>query len=297
MQILKRLFQTNVLLVVLIVLIAVSLLGANRGSTPYTASESYGSVRTLSKSFSNAAIGMAPQADSLAAPIPTTGGGGSDRMVVSNTYLSVVVKNVAEALTGIQQKITSLGGYMVESELSQPEGAANGSLTVRVPTGKRDEALAAIRDAGVKTTSENVVGQDVTDEYTDNKARLDVLMATKAKFQKILDGATSVQDLLTVQRELINLQSQIDSVTGQQKYLEQNANLTKITVYLSTDEFSLPYAPDQPWRPEVVFKQAVRSMVGTARSGINVLIWIAAYLPIIIPVGAIVWFVRRLYHR
>jgi len=48
------------------------------------------------------------------------------------------------------------------------------------------------------------------------------------------------------------------------KYFEQSAKLTKITVYLSTDELSLPYAPTNQWRPLVIVKEAFRSLISTS---------------------------------
>ena len=218
---------------------------------------------------------------------------GIDRMVIKETTMSVMVKDVSEAIKTVQQKAESLGGYMVNSHLSKPEEAASGSITIRVPEEKLTEALEAFRKVGLRVVDENVSGRDVTDQYVDLEARLATLNKTKAKFEEILDRATQIQDLLTVQRELINLQSQIDSIEGQQQYLSQSAKLSKVTVYLSTDEFSLPYSPTQPWRPNVVFKLAVRSLVGTLRGAGTVAIWIGVYSPIWVPVLAIVWILKR----
>lgn len=221
---------------------------------------------------------------------PTTG---IDRMVIRETTMSVVVKDVSEAIKTVQQKAEGLGGYMVNSHLSKPEEAASGSITVRVPEEKLTEALDAFRRVGLRVVDENVSGRDVTDQYVDLEARLATLNKTKAKFEQMLDQATQVQDLLNVQRELINLQSQIDSIKGQQQYLSQSAKLSKVTVYLSTDEFSLPYSPAQPWRPNVVFKLAVRSLVGTLRGAGTALIWIGVYAAIWLPILVVVWVVKK----
>jgi hypothetical protein len=217
-----------------------------------------------------------------------------NRLVITDTSLSLLVKDVSATITGIQSTATSLGGFLVDSNLSKPESAASGSITVRIPSDKLPEALSAFKDFAVKIVSESVYGSDVTDSYTDLSARLEVLTKTKAKFEQILDQAVTVPDLLQVQRELTNLQAQIDNLKGQQKYYEQSAKLSKITVYLSTDELSLPYAPTNAWRPAVIFKTAVRSLVGTARSLGSALIWLAVYSPIILFAGIIyVRFIKK----
>ncbi|MBU3935340.1 DUF4349 domain-containing protein [Patescibacteria group bacterium] len=216
-----------------------------------------------------------------------------NRLIITDTSLSLVVKDVARAITDIQSTATSLDGFLIDSYLSQPESAASGSISIRIPSDKLPQALSAFKDFAVKVVSESVSGVDVTDSYTDLSARLEVLTKTKTKFEQILDQATKVPDLLEVQRELTSLQAQIDNLKGQQKYYEQSAKLSKVTVYLSTDELSLPYAPTNAWRPTVIFKTAVRSLVGTARSLGSVLIWLAVYIPVIIPAILIIRFVKK----
>ena len=116
---------------------------------------------------------------------------------------------------------------------------------------------------------------------------------TKAKFEQIMDQATQIQDILQVQREIISLQDQIDSLKGRQNYLEKTAAMAKITIYLSTDEYALPYAPPTSFRPNVIFKEAVRSMVGTIRGLAKDLIWIGVYSAIWLPILLVVIFLRR----
>lgn len=217
----------------------------------------------------------------------------TDRLVVRDTFLSLQVKDVGVVINRIETISREKGGFLVDSSLSKPEGAASGSITVRVPENRRQEAMDEFRGLAVKTVSERVMGTDVTDQFVDNEARLAVLNMTKAKFEDILGKAEKVQDLLTVQRELINLQEQIDSLVGQQKYLEQTAKLTKITVYLSTDDLALPYTPDSSWRPAVVFKQAVRSLMVALRRGGGLVIWLGVYSVVWVPIVGVGWMMKK----
>lgn len=221
----------------------------------------------------------------------------ANRMVVTTTSLSMQVADVPSVVEKIQVSVEAMGGFLVNSNLSKPEGAASGSITVRVPTTKIKEALTAIKAYGVKVVSENVNGTDVTDQYEDLEARLEVLNATKVKFEDIMKEATQIQDLLNVQQQIISLQSQIDSVKGQQKYLSQTAKLSLVSVYLSTDDLALPYTPDNSWRPAVVFKEAVRSLVINLRGLGSLAIWLVVYSPIWVGGLVVVWFVKRRYGR
>ncbi len=259
-----------------------------------------------SKSISNSQMVVDNYADigNLNMKTPSFSGSGSsknnippsestNRIIIQDTSLSLQVKDVPKTIEEIEEVTKSFGGFLITSHLSIPEEAASGNISVRIPEEKRKEAMAAFKNMAVKVVSESVTGRDVTDQYTDLDARLEVLYKTKTKYEEILEKAEKVNDLMSVQQQLISLQTQIDNLKGQQTYYEQSAKLSKITIYLSTDELALPYAPTNEWRPAVIFKEAVRSLVGTVRSFGSLIIWGAVYIPIIIPILLVIRYIKR----
>lgn len=206
-----------------------------------------------------------------------------NRVVISESNISLLVSDVRQTGDEIVAFAEGRGGYMVSTSYSRPNESPFATITVRVPSKDLTDALNYLRSLGIKVTNENLVGKDVTDQYTDIESRMATLERTKTKFERILDSAVTVQDILTVQRELINLQSQIDALKGQKMAIEQDANLTKITLYLSTDELALPYTPDNTFRPAVIFKMAVRSLVESLRGIAEKIIWLGVYSVIWLP--------------
>ncbi len=215
-----------------------------------------------------------------------------NRMVVADSYLSLVVKTVADTHRQILKKVEELGGFMINSSVNNPQENANASLTVRIPSKKLDEAIRFFKALAIKVVTENLTGEDVTNQYTDIEARLATLNKTKVIFEEMLTKATLVPDILNIQREILSIQDQIDSLKGQQKYLTENVKLAKITIYLSTDELSLPYAPLDSWRPALIFKEAVRSMIVHLRQFGTALIWVGVYGVIWLPIVLIVIFIK-----
>lgn len=224
---------------------------------------------------------IAPGMD--AAPAP----GVANRMVVENSFMSLQVKNVSESINQIKQQATTAGGYMVESNLSNPHEAANGHITVRVPQEKLDQLLNQFRSLAVKVVSENLQGTDVTDQFVDNEERLRILERNKARMEEIMDQAVEISDITSIQQQLFSIQSQIDSIKGQQNYLEKTTKMSLVTIYLSTDELALPYQPTNSWRPALVFKEAVRSLLTNLQQLGSAAIWIGVYALVIIPVVVI----------
>lgn len=216
-----------------------------------------------------------------------------DRMVVTNSYMSLLVTDVRESIAQIKEKALMVGGYMVNQSVQTPEGLSNGSVTVRVPSDKLDEVMEHLRQLSVRVVSENIDGYDVTDEYVDVEERLTILETTKTKYEAILNAATEVEDILLVTERIIYVQNQIDNLVGRQDYLEKTSSSSLITVYLSTDELELPFAPEEPWRPTVVFKYATRAVITSLRAIAGYVIWIAVYAVIWLPALAIFLFLKK----
>jgi hypothetical protein len=233
----------------------------------------------------NQAIIPAPEA----APLPEA----EERMVSEQSDVSLLVDDVRQSVNQVIAYAESKGGYLVSSGISQPEEAPFATVVLRVPQPELRPALEYLRGLAVRVTSENLQGKDVTDQYFDLEARLETLNKTKAKFEEILNRAVNVNDILQVQRELVSLQSQIDNLKGRQEYLKKTAENAKLTVYLSSDEWSLPYMPEKPFRAKVIFKQAVRSLVTALRALVKALIWVAVYALVWLPILIIIKVIKK----
>ncbi|MFA6532912.1 MAG: DUF4349 domain-containing protein [Patescibacteria group bacterium] len=216
-----------------------------------------------------------------------------NRLVIQDSYLSLQVLKVNEVQKAIIKKAEELGGYMVSSLVTDPSDVASAAVIVRIPAKKLESALEYYRSLSLKVVSENLQGQDVTDQYVDLDTQLKTYEKTKAKLEDLFNNATIVQDILQIQMEIINVQASIDSIKGQQDYLVKNAAMAKITVYLSTDELALPYAPSGSWRPGVIFKQAARAVAVVILGIGTLIIWIAVFSVIWVPVLLITLYIRR----
>jgi len=219
------------------------------------------------------------------------------RKVVKNASVSLLVKDVRASINQITQQVSSAGGFLVNSNLNSPEEGASANLSVRVPSDQLENLMNQLRGMSVKVVSENISGYDVTDQYTDSEARLKTLNDTKGKFEAMLSEANTVDEILRVQQSIIQVQEQIDAVKGQLQYLENTSKTSLITIYLSTDELALPYAPTDAWRPQVVFKTAVRSLVSSLRGFANAAIWLAVYSPILLGTIVFIFVVSRYINK
>lgn len=242
---------------------------------------------------------LPPRGEMGIAPVPpfysdnVVGG----QMFIQDTSLALVSRDPADAEQKIRQIATELGGFLVSSQLSRPEEGATATVVVRVPTDKLEEALSRFEEVGERVVNKSIQGEDVTEQYQDIEARLATLNTTQARLEALMEQATEASDLLQIQQQISQIQDQKDMLEGQRRYLTEASNLTRVTVHLASDELALPYVPAEPWRPEAIFRQAVRSLVSVGRGAGTVVIWGVVYLPVLLPLVVLGWWLNRRSHR
>lgn len=216
-----------------------------------------------------------------------------ERRVVTESQVALLVRDVRQATDTIIAEVQKNQGYVVQQYVQTPEERSSyGYVVLRIPNTNVESMLGFLRGMAVKVASENISGTDITDQYMDAEERLAILQRMKTRFEEILQSAQTVEEILKVEREILNVQSQIDSLTGSLEYMEQTSASSLITVNLSTDELALPYSPGE-WRPGVVYRYAVRSMIRTLRGLGNLAIWLGVYAVFWLPVVIIIVLIVR----
>jgi hypothetical protein len=125
-------------------------------------------------------------------------------------------------------------GYVSSSQsYSDSEGKmTSGSVILRIDKENFDAVLNKLKEMGtVINVSINV--QDVTQEYIDNESRLTNLASQQKRLLELMEQSKSVKDSIEVQRELSNVEGQIEVIKGRQNYLDNLIAYSTIEVYIS----------------------------------------------------------------
>lgn len=225
------------------------------------------------------------------------------RMVIENAEMSIVVTDPEAKMKAISAMAERMGGFVVssnlyETNLSGGGTAPEGSLTVRVPAEKLNDALAEIKEAIVELKSENRSGQDVTQEYTDLSSRLKNLESTERQLTAIMEQANKTEDVLQVFNQLTQIREQIEVIKGQMQYYEQSAALSAISIRLIAEETLQPIVIGG-WKPEGVVRDAVQALVNFLKGFFEFIVWLViVFLPAavltILSVGSVLFLLWRL---
>jgi hypothetical protein len=151
-------------------------------------------------------------------------------LIIKTGEIAIQVGGLDPALASTNSLIIGLGGYTSGSERFGDDDSAQASVTYRVPAARWDEALAGIRALAEKVLTERSSTQDVTSQVVDLGARIANLQATERALQAIMDRATAIKDVLTVQAELTKTRSEIEQLTAQKLHFEGQAAFSTVTV-------------------------------------------------------------------
>lgn len=158
------------------------------------------------------------------------------RMLVWTADLEIEVSDVTASIATVTDMTKKQGGY-VERTTNRKDGGA--SLTIRVPAALLKATVSNLEALGT-VTHQRVSAEDVTEKYVDIDARLKNKIALRDRLKQLLDKATAVKDILSIETELNRVQSDIDSMTAQLKSLRGRSDYASIDVTLSRKQILGP---------------------------------------------------------
>ncbi len=183
----------------------------------------------------NAVMGSLPppaaadDADGAAEPavvdadLPTTGEDAMDQMLVFNGALSMLVQaeTIPASIDAAVDFAVRAGGYISQQ--------TDTSLTLRVPSRRFRKLMKQIEGIG-DVQSRSVQTMDVSEEFHDLKVRLENLLATRLRIQKLLTQAKTLPEILSVEKELERVGGEIDRIEGRLRFLSSQAAFSTVTI-------------------------------------------------------------------
>ncbi|WP_057912190.1 DUF4349 domain-containing protein [Peribacillus muralis] len=222
-----------------------------------------------------------------------------ERRVIHQAQLELKVKNLEKVQLKIEDKAEEYGGYVIESNVyRENEERTEGTITVRVPEDRFHDFLAFSESEALKVVGRNVTGQDVTEQYVDLKARLKSKRTVEERLLAFMQEAKKTEDLLRISSDLAAVQEEIEQLTGQIKYLDNQTSYSTITITMTQDMIIVPGIDNgelNTW--ERTKKQLATSANLLLKAGSGIIVFIIGNLPTLIILGIagllVHWVMRR----
>lgn len=128
--------------------------------------------------------------------------------------------------TRVGDVVARLGGYVERSRESSGGGV---EMTVRVPEPSLEQAMESVAQLG-RVTRRDISADDVTESVVDLTARVGTLRAVRDRLRSLLERAGSINEIMTVERELARVQSDLDSLERRLEYLRGTASMAELNV-------------------------------------------------------------------
>jgi hypothetical protein len=203
-----------------------------------------------------------------------------DRMIIRTGTLQLKVKDVSNALNEVRSLAGGHGGYISQSDSRQEGDYTVATITLQVPAREFDNVVSKLRQVGMKTISENISSSDVTEEYTDLQSQLRNLQATETRMLALQAKAVELEDILTLDRELRQIQGEIERIQGRLNFLSKRSEMSTLTVSLYPE--IAPVEPmtvtEEGWDPARTATQAWNASLDMLSDVASVLITVAVFM-------------------
>ena len=166
----------------------------------------------------------------------------TERKIIKNASLNLETQDFDTTLNEIKLRVNQFGGYISSSSLrgNKSEGSRYANFVCRIPADKYESFLSSADEAGnVTYLSESE--QDVTNQYIDLDARIKNLEAQYKKLNELLNKAETLDEMLTIENYIYDIQYQLDSYKGRMKALE--GQIAYCTVSVNVSEVAVFTAP------------------------------------------------------
>jgi hypothetical protein len=152
------------------------------------------------------------------------------RSIVYTASLEVVVDDVVAAGEQVRVAMEGIGGLLFGQETTTGTGARS-VLTIKVRPEDFQEALARLSGIGT-LVSQSVSADDVTERVVDLQSRITTAEASVERLRSFLEGATDLEDVATLEAQLLERETNLELLRGQLRTLEDQVALATIVLVL-----------------------------------------------------------------
>ncbi len=158
--------------------------------------------------------------------------------IIQNARITMEVRSPKEAASKLQEEAGSKGGYVSDiSERQLSDELIFIQMTIRIPADAFTEYHARVVDLGTVIDS-RIWSEDVTEEYVDLQARLDNFKSEEEALRRILEDAETVDEMMSVRRQLTQIRGEIESLEGRLRYLDDRVSYSTLNINLRHETLS-----------------------------------------------------------
>ncbi|MGY6501975.1 MAG: DUF4349 domain-containing protein [Acidimicrobiales bacterium] len=155
------------------------------------------------------------------------------RSIVYTATLDIVADDVAAATRDAQQAIAGIGGLVFGQETTT-DPRPRTTLVFKVAPADFGEAISRLEGVG-EMVDQEISADDVTDRVVDLQSRIRSNEISVDRLRELLGGATTVEAIASLEAQLLDRETTLETLRGQLRTLEGQVSLATITVTISEE--------------------------------------------------------------
>lgn len=162
------------------------------------------------------------------------------RRLIRTATLTVAVKDVTAAVTAAQQAVERAGGAVYSEQVDHDKkGASSARLTLKVTPSSYATVLSSLATSLGTEIARSQEVKDVTEEVVDVNARLDVQRRAINRVKVLLDHATKLGDVISLETDLSTREAALESLQARQRTLAAQTDLATIELTLQRSDTTI----------------------------------------------------------
>ncbi|MGQ4646763.1 DUF4349 domain-containing protein [Lyngbya aestuarii] len=212
--------------------------------------------------------------------------------LVKTADISLVVNSIDDTLQEASKIVKQQQGDLLGLQDNKPQDSNRrhtASMRIRIPQDKLETTLEALATLGT-VEYRNLTAEDVTNQLVDVQARLRNLRKTESSLLQIMERSGSVGDVLKVAQELSKVRESIEQIDAQLKNLTNQVAYSTINLQLEASVFTTTNQAPLGTKVNDTWQNATQSVGEFTSDLLRLTIWLVAYSPYLLVLGAITWF-------
>lgn len=199
--------------------------------------------------YGNSMVEMG-MSDVVGAALTSTGSLDAEKIIYS-AYAEIETLEFDETISGIYALIEACGGFLESSSINgnnyyttyyRGQSSRSATFVLRVPSTAFESVTDSLTELGNVPYS-YIRSENITSQYTDTKAMLDSYLIQQERLLEMLDSATTVEDMMSIEDRLTSVRYNIEILTSQLQNWDNEVNFS--TVELNVSEVAI-YTEETP---------------------------------------------------
>lgn len=150
------------------------------------------------------------------------------KKIIKTASLNIEVKQYKDFAAVLNEVIIKSGGYIAKEEQSQSDYKLENTVEIKVPVDQFDPVVNSLASVALKINERKIQSEDVTAAVVDTRSRLEARKQVRLRYLELLKQAKNMSEILQVQKEIDDIQEEIEAASGRINYLTHAAALSTI---------------------------------------------------------------------